>query len=790
MPAFPDWSSILPDTGAPLAPGDDPDFIWSQPTRLRGCFVRLDDVVPALAKRELAQSAVAVYADVLRIDGALSLAVAGLTLHARRIEVGAKASLAVSAPDSSQPACRLEIHADEWVFGGAALRLPLRIGEIAHELLPGLAGGGVEASVAADGSVALRELDAAAAGDALTGQIELDVARRLVHSPQLDAAWSLALPLKIADWVARTGAEALLRSDARAFAAHLRTPRRSTHFVPYLQLDEYADLAAVTQDALQAVEQEYRNLFNRALSLDDQKQAASQMLKHYQTAKTYADRLLQQAANDCARASDAATQARATLEQRGNEIEEKQRAFEEGIAAKKAELEREAVFNIVTGVLALAGGIAMVCFTGPAGVTAAAGGAAQVAGAGAKTAQQVNRLVELLKTIAKVLDAIKKIQGYYLLLKGAFESIRDPLQARDRAQAAAERLPEPLDPGDTMSAADWDEFLAALEGAFKPALDQGIAGADELLLAMKKLAIRGKDLVATQANLDRAQQRLQQCLWQTLRDESDIADMKERIDGLTAARGPGTVLMTYYGQLRDRLKFRLIHAIENMSDAYRYYALAEPDVRPGIASSGADLAKMLSDIRQALVTAKERRGTISDWGPDGPSEQAPAQLAALQATGSMSWSVGTENFVGLDRIRVRDIRVWLRGDLGPQRFHITIGTSGDYLDRLGRERFEFAAWPLQRTFRYERVDKGLERDAWDQPVQVTLHANDAEGQFFEPTAFTTWTISLPRDYNPGIDTSRISGVSLEFIGTAMGARMRSRVLAAAPAKLVRKVVAL
>jgi hypothetical protein len=778
MPAFPDWPSILPDSQAPLPLAQDPDFLWSQPSKARACFVRLADVVAAFAARQAPGAEAAVFADVLRIEGRLNLAVTALTLHARRIEVAAGASLQLKSPDPAQAACRLEIHAQEWAFADTSAALPISLGGMRHDALPLLRGGALIAQVAADGSVDFRETAALADGDPLTGQIVLNTAKRLVHCARLPSGFSQTLPLQMAAWVARTGADPLLRSDATALSARLRTPRGKQRFVPYLQLAQYADLARSTQTALQAVEQAHGQLFNRTLSLDDQKQAAEHLLAHYQHAKSFADELLSQAAEDTARASEATALAQTRLQARSADIQARLKAFEQGIEDKKAELERQAVFGIALGVLALGAGIAMVCFTGPAGAGAAATGAAKVAEAGSQTAKQVNRLVELLKIIAKVMDAIQKIQGYYALLKQAYDVVNDPLKSRGRAEAAGQRIPQPLAAADTMGAADWEEFMVGLDAAFKPAQEQGITGAEELLLALKKLAIRGKDLVATQANLDQCQQRLQQCLWQTLRDEADINDMRQRIQAMAEQRGPGTVLMTYTAQLRDRLKFRLLHAIGNMADAYAYYVLEDAKVQPDIRSSGAELAKTLSDLQQALVNAKERRGTISDWGPDALTVQDSGPLLALQQTGAMSWSVGSENFAGLDRIRVSDIRVWLRGDLGSRRLHIQVGTSGDYLDRLGGQTFEFAAWPLARTFRYEHDPHGRDQDAWGRPVRVTLRANDAEGDYFEPTAFTTWTIHLPRELNKGLDPARITGVALEFVGTAMGARARSRVRSA------------
>lgn len=791
MSEFPDWTSLLPDAGAPLPIADDPDFLWSQPSTLRAGFLRLGEVATAAPRREAPGAALAVFADVLRIDEATAFRVSGLRLHARRIEVAAGARIALSAADGADPSCRLDVHADEWAFDGDAARLALVVGGVAHDLAQGPPGG-LEVDVDTNGSVDLREVAHPAPGDALMAQIVLNTARRLMFRPDLAPDFSTALALKMAGWVARTGSDALLRSDARALSAQLRTPRGRRHSVPALRLDDYVDLASVTQTALRAVEADHRSLLDRQLSVGDQKQAATHLLAHYEAAKTFADQLLAQAAEETARASEAAQQARTRLDERGRDVADKERAFKAGIEAKKAELERQAVTSVVLGVLALGAGIALVCATGGAAAPAAAAGAAQVAKAGADTARQVSRLVELLKTIAKVLDAIKKIQGYYALLKSAYEAVHQPLEARQRAEAAGQALPDPLDPQDDMSEADWAEFMVGLDASFKPALDQGIPGADEFLLAMRKLAIRGKDLVSTQANLDRAQQRFQQCLWQTLRDQADIDDIRRRIALMDRKNRPGTVLMAYTAQLRDQLKFRLVHAIERMADAYRYAALAEPGVSPNIGSSGAELAKMLADIHQALVKARETRSTVSTWGPEALVEDAPDALATLRRTGSMSWSIGPENFADLERIRVRDIRVWLRGDVGVHKFNIRIGSSGDYVDRLGGRVFEFVSQPLDRTFRYERDPRGPDADRWGQPVRVTLKADhaDGEGDYFEPTALTTWTIELPKSFNPGLDLAAITGVAIEFAGSATGARPRLRSARREPTARIKRVVVL
>ena len=769
MQSFPDWPQLLPQADAPLPIGDDPDFRWTQPSRVRACFFRLDDIVPALAAREQAGAPLAVHVDVLRIDAALCFALTALTLHARRIEVRAGASLTLCSPDAAAPGCSLDIHADEWAFEHADECLPVTIGGVGHALHAQPPGGGLQARVDDDGSVDLLETEAPAPGDPLSGQIALNAARRLVYCPHLDepgdTSWTRALPRKMADWVARTSDDPLLRADARAFAARVGTQRADVHVVPVLRLATYDRLAKDTQTALKAVEDEYREQLNRERSLADQKKSALRMLDHYRNAKAYADRLLAQAAEEMAAASEATELAQRRVDERRSEVETSQAAFEAGIQARKKQLEREAVFAIFTGILELGVGIAAVVATGGAAAPVAAAAGAKAVKAGTDAATKIQKLIELLKKIKKVLEVIAKIAAFYAKLKSAFDAIGQPALARKRVELASQAMPDPLDPEDQMNEADWDEFMVGLDVLFKPAVDERIDGADDFLLAMKRLAVRGKALVTTQAALDRAQQRFQQGLWQTLRDEADIADMAARIEALGKERGPGSVLMTYTAQVRDRLAFRLLHAIETMADAYRYETLREPRARPNVTHSGAQLAKTLSDLQQDLVSAKEARSAQGEW-TDSLSVTAPGALASLKATRSLSWVVGPKNFEDFDRVRLKELRVWLRGELGPARRVIDLTTSGHYLDRLGGETFEFSTRALQRSFSYEPDVHGGAADRWGEPVRVIYRANDAEGDYFQPTAFTTWTLSLPDKGDDGPDLSQLTELVLEFVGTA------------------------
>jgi hypothetical protein len=47
-------------------------------------------------------------------------------------------------------------------------------------------------------------------------------------------------------------------------------------------------------------------------------------------------------------------------------------------------------------------------------------------------------------------------------------------------------------------------------------------------------------------------------------------------------------------------------------------------------------------------------------------------------------------------------------------------------------------------------------------------SDEFEFAYFEPTPFTGWTVVLSDDLNPGLDRSKVTGVRMEWSGSAIG----------------------
>lgn len=773
MSAFPDWTQINPVDDFPLSLADDPEFNWSSPSLLRNYVLDLAEIEAALSSRNEPQAGLRVFSDVLRLGKSHAFSLPNVFIHSRRIEIPAGATLEIQAPpEASSLECAIEIYAAEWALESEARGARLIIGGESLPLSSLLNGGGISARIAPDGSVSIKEKGKPAAGDATAGQLHLDFARRTAHDTVAQNASDFTLPLAIADWLAKTGGAPLLQVDANRFAAHLRSPQARAYPVPALRMDSYRQLATDTRDALKQVEDMRDSLFKCTLGLDRQKSDAQNLLDHHKAEKRKSLRVLKQVDENLQAAQSAQTQSQSKVDDASAELDALEAAFREGVEKKKSELKRKAALGVCLAVIEIGGGIALACMGNPAGAAgaaAAAGKAADATQKAAKTVSKIQRIAKYLSKIGSFLEAMHKIKKYLDMLISVYAAIKDPIAARAAAEKAGQTIPDDIDEPELMSAADWEEMLQTLDDLFEDALSAGISGAAEYKIGLKRFAIRGKDLVNANANLKRNIDESQRVLWDSIRIDEDIATVESFIAQLGDRSRPWFVLYMSYQALRDRLKYRLLHAIEDISNAYRYYALRDPLPPPSFSSNGATLAAALSDIQQELVDSKDKRGAISTWKPQ--AIQIPKRgFEQFQTRQALSWVLPMDNFPKLELIRIDEIRVWLNGDIDTteQPIDIRIATSGYYQDRLGKRDFEFAATPLKRAFQYRFDEYGSDRDLWQRPVKIDMHADDREQTYLQPTPFTTWTLSLPQKLNPHLDPRSVKGLALQFFGTAKG----------------------
>ncbi|MGB5759552.1 MAG: hypothetical protein WBM50_21740, partial [Acidimicrobiales bacterium] len=387
-----------------------------------------------------------------------------------------------------------------------------------------------------------------------------------------------------------------------------------------------------------------------------------------------------------------------------------------------------------------------------------------------KTLTALEKLIELLKKLGKVLDQIKEVYEKLMELKSLYDGIADPIALRAKVEASRQTVDDLTYDVEPMTSADWDEFVIELGVAFQPAIDLEVDGAGELQAELKKLAVRGKDLVDKQLLLEQAQQDFDQKIWQQLRDAEDIQTMEHRLADLDDSLLHVDPMMTFHSNLRDRLSARMIGLFQEMADAYRFLTLQEPDVMPAMDATPTDLRSLMAQLEADLVSAQQALGSTATWEDDIDVHGGSPALLSLQTHRSFDVVVSLDTaFRTHDRVRVRDLEVWLEGDFPDSRIHLQIHTNGLYDDRLDGDQFHFIAKPLFWTFEYEPDPNSTRTDHNGNPVRVISASTDADREldFTAPSVFSSWRIRLPHTGND-IDPATITGVKLRFKGVSTG----------------------
>ncbi len=766
--AAPDWESILDVRQRPVALADDPAFVRDNPSIIRCEFVEFDQsVIDALAARgDRSRDPVAIHAAVVRITGEVRVPVRSLTIHAAILEVSAGASLHIVSDD---PTVEVAITAGEIHLPEPAPALPLTVGGFTHPVTAITAGGTLEATVAADGSVTVTELPKPHDGDRETAQVLVALAKRLGYRPAPELPDRLGV--RLADWVAASAGDVLLSSEARLLAERLASSGPDRHHVPLLPLDDYERLAQVTVEALAAVEDGWERLVDQQLDAEARMDVASDLLGHYHNALAYTNTRLDAVSADVEAAQAATVAAQDRVVERRGELDDLKEAFEEGVEAKRQQLRGEAIWDGILGVVTVGAAVAATVATAGAAAPAAGAAAAATAKTAADTVSTMQRLVELIKKIGEILDFIKTQMERLQKLVELLDKLAEPGKIDERMEAIAQSVAEADDTDEeTMSNADWEEFEAELDIAFGPAIKAEIDGAAAYLLALRNLAIRGRDLIATQAELVRSSRELQVLLWERLRDESDIEIMEDRIDHLKDSVASVAPLMVFHTQLRDRLRFRIVGTIDDMADAFRYRTLREPRFVPSMSATNTELKAMLSDALAAVHDAREDEGQRSRWNEQIiVSAEDPVLVNADPGARRLSITVPIDDFGEYDRIRVDDIKVWTRAKGDRERIITQIFTSGEYTDRAGSELWDFSTKPLFWSFTYRHDASGDDEDWWDQPIRIVNTATDGREDFFQPSLFTTWTLDFPRLSNLTLSDAR--EIVIDFHGTVTNRRL-------------------
>ncbi|MEA5514723.1 hypothetical protein [Nodularia sp. UHCC 0506] len=787
------WASLYQDLEDHFhIPGITEIITEPQPV-MRQMFVNLPQAIVDIKAKNIDWKVLTIYADVVKIpqDYRLQLEGNSIIIIARRIEVIDKAEIVLKFPDKQ--AASLVIYTNE-VGGSLKIRALLNqeTNPLWTEEINQVTSLGFRVAYR-EGKVSKTDLNSFPAN---MRTIQSELYKQLIISFQyatILAESKKDIACAILAWIKKSTStwlemqEIFLQSSA--LLLDLKAASGNVPFVPYLSRSQYQELSKAFTDAAESFELEYDNFRNANLDLIQRHKSASLMLGYFTDTENFSQKLIDQAHDNLVNAKQSFSANINRISVQKDKLEKSKKVFEKGLEEWKAKKQREVTFEsikasveIAAAVIGLVGSVTIVVVgvvgvaAGGAGVPVAAAGVAGATGSIAAIGVTVAKAAQGASAIAKVAKALEIIIKVVEVLDKAIEAIAKILEVVETIEKAIDKsdllkqidqltdLSNPnLEKSDDIS---WSVFEQEVKVALKMPVDEKVNGAIEYLKELHVLAIYGKAINTSQRTFIELTQQLVRLKLEKEVSEKQVSRIQSYVKELEAGKQPNEEMMQLLYQRYLNVKRWLFVAIENHNAAYKYWALRQPSFVPSIMKRVSELKKDLATIQNDLVSALKR----FDPRPQDMEEitcvlSDPEMLEIFKKTGKITWniSLAQPEFEGCNRVRIRTVRAWIDGAisqaLAPSKFApitVSLSTSGIFYDRYKGQKYEFMATPLQRQFKYTSTNN------------IMIDGEDAEENkhdYYQPTPFTTWIISLPQAKNAGIDLKGVYQIRLEFKGS-------------------------
>lgn len=545
--------------------------------------------------------------------------------------------------------------------------------------------------------------------------------------------------------------------------------------VPALAQAVYGNVARSYGPALQAFSDHFDRFVDRSATNEQRATAAHLLHAQEDNAIRFQALVTRQLEDNLEAASTHLDRAHASMEAQSLRVEAAERAFQSGLAVWQREQQRQAALAIASAVFSAVIGVAAIFAGKPADMSGIAQKAAQAGQLAVKLVETLKKLEKIIKAVGRLMQLINEILPHASKLANA-----GTLAAR---MAAVRREADASDlNGAPSESAYWDQFWVEVDTALETPRSEGIRGAAEYLQQLKVLIIYGRTLTSAQAAISPIAQELAQAHLLTKLAEEQREAIARQIQTVAAGTVSQALISALW--LRHRSVRRAVFAaLQDFDAAHRFWALSAYRTPRDPGRPIAALAEDLLDIADMEVSVQQALASF-DPGPQDfkrvKFEVPQAAVADFLRDGSFTVHF-TPDFGPLagwgrvGRVRVHEVAAWMiwNGDKRPAAVELTVRTDGDYQDQRVQSgevmQFHFIGPRVNRTFLYDPVKAESGREA---SINVRARVGeDFRHQYSEPTLFTGWQFSLPR--NDGmIDpetiealTGLVNGIELEFSGT-------------------------
>ncbi|MBV5333692.1 hypothetical protein JZU57_00175, partial [bacterium] len=374
----------------------------------------------------------------------------------------------------------------------------------------------------------------------------------------------------------------------------------------------------------------------------------------------------------------------------------------------------------------------------------------------------IKKVVEPIQKLAKIGAVLKDAYKVATTIKGATESARKLDTFKD--DEAATKLTD----------TDWKVLRERFQGALGASIqgEDKISGANEYLEGGRILAIYGEAMYAAHLNITRLMEHIINLTMRRKMYEAQmtrLASYENREAETEEAFAEAQLL------LRQRyldVKRGLLFELEDFGDAYRYWALREPN-RSKLRLM--PRAAQMSELRVGLQS-------MIDEGLDGlfPVAQQPVlchirhELSMVERNMLARGEpviVRAPPIEGWARVRINNLQgvtldnlTGTSGNLGKNlRCHVR--SSGAFVDSWGGNTFEFAAPTSQEFSRSFIVGAVADGRRYEKNIILSADGGEPGGDlgrfanmpYYLPGLYTNWSVRLPRGLgdNDAIDVSGV-----------------------------------
>lgn len=602
-----------------------------------------------------------------------------------------------------------------------------------------------------------------------------------------------ALALSMLLWVKSLASQSLdfknlfyrCTSLASLLQSQINAKENGARFVPYLTASVYENLAGAFTEAATQFESNYLTLSTQDALTAQNIETAKTMIDNADAEIDFVNALLEQAKQNSADATAAVKEAMKNFEDQNSVVEFIAIDFEEiGIPEYKRKVILEGMLDIVTSVVTFGVSIGLMATgagagAGAAGATASVASVSKVAQSAAQTASMAKTLVETMEKLQELIEII----GNAIAISQTINSVINTIESAESQMSKIQELDDFYDEVDISSADNWSIFQLQASNAMIDPIDLGIDFAKEYDEALQILAIYGQSLSAAQLASMKADQELAAIFFQLQYAEEKKKNLQELVDTLEVGKEANLELMQQFFQKYLDSKSSLFAALTSYKQSFFYWSFTESGINPKIIDPVNQLNSGLTDLTQV---AMDKASALEQFNP--PPQEMKNFLFSVEDKETIgrlindketNWTLPLNDieFLGLERVRVDTIRVWIEGvqfENKEDSVFVTITNTGNYLDCYKKTGYQFNSKKLIRTFKYKIANSPLNADwkfdnnTWGL-VQIDGKVDqEVKYAYFRPTPFSEWKVSLKAN-NPGIDLSKVTKITMYFEGTAIGA---------------------